>query len=486
MPQLIATVATLVLLLASLLLVFYARREAEAIRKSVSEETRGMREEARDMVSEAQRREERVAQREKELSADQRSAQTYSRALEERSAVVARDERRLAGARDEVAAEKRRAVAEAAGLSPEDAKARLRAELLIEAKDDARAEVRRIERQAKSSSERRVREILVSAMQRQAARTSADAAATWVDLPSDDMKGRIIGREGRNIRAFESITGVNVIVEEGVNAVQLSSFDVERREVAEVMLRDLVEDGRIHPHRIESAYHEAVSATESRHLEAGLDAVEAAGVRGVPEEMVVTLGRLRLRTSYGQNVLAHLVEAAQIAADIARELGADVDLARRGTFLHDIGKAFTHERPGTHATLGAAYAREMGEADEVVNAIAAHHDEVAPETLEALIVQVADAISASRPGARRDDADAYIERMGNLEHLVAEHHGVSKVLAMAAGREVRVVVEPDEVDDAGVADLARTIAEHISKDFSFAGEIRVTVVRELRADAVAG
>ncbi|GMA37122.1 HDIG domain-containing metalloprotein [Demequina litorisediminis] len=218
------------------------------------------------------------------------------------------------------------------------------------------------------------------------------------------------------------------------------------------MLRDLVEDGRIHPHRIESAYHEAVSATESRHLEAGLDAVEAAGVRGVPEEMVVTLGRLRLRTSYGQNVLAHLVEAAQIAADIARELGADVDLARRGTFLHDIGKAFTHERPGTHATLGAAYAREMGEADEVVNAIAAHHDEVAPETLEALIVQVADAISASRPGARRDDADAYIERMGNLEHLVAEHHGVSKVLAMAAGREVRVVVEPDEVDDAGVAE----------------------------------
>ncbi|WP_084100360.1 ribonuclease Y [Demequina sp. NBRC 110051] len=486
MPQLIATVATLALLLVSLLLVFYARREAEAIRRSVAAETQGTREEARDLVSEAQRREERVAQREKDLAADQRAAQTYARSLEERAAVVARDERRLASERDAIGEQTRRALAETAGLSAAEAKEQLRAHLVAEAKEEARADVRRIERQAKNSADRRVREILVGAMQRQAARTSAEAAATWIDLPSDDMKGRIIGREGRNIRAFESITGVNVLVEEGVNAVQLSSFDVERREVAEITLRELIDDGRIHPHRIESVYHAVVEGAQARHLEAGLDAIEAAGVRGITEDMCVTLGRLRLRSSYGQNVLSHLVEAAQIAGDIARELGADVELATRATFLHDIGKAFTHERPGTHATLGAAYARDNGEADEVVNAIAAHHDEVPPATLEALIVQVADAISASRPGARRDDADAYIERMENLEKLVAEHHGVSKVIAMAAGREVRVVVEPDEVDDAGVQALARTIAEHISSDFSFAGEIKVTVIRELRADAVAG
>ncbi|WP_084129947.1 ribonuclease Y [Demequina sp. NBRC 110055] len=486
MAQLIATVATLVLLLVSLLLVFYARREAEAIRRSVTSETQGMREEARDLVSEAQRREERVAQREKDLAADQRAAQTYSRALEERAAVVARDERRVAGDRELIAQQTRQALAEVAGLSAQEAQEQLRARVVAAAKDDARADVRRIERQAKSSADRRVREILVGAMQRQAARTSAEAAATWIDLPSDDMKGRIIGREGRNIRAFESITGVNVLVEEGVNAVQLSSFDVERREIAEVTLRDLIDDGRIHPHRIETAYHQAVADADARHLEAGLDAVEAAGVRGIPEDVVMTLGRLRLRSSYGQNVLSHLVEAAQIAGDIARELGADVELATRATFLHDIGKAFTHERPGTHASLGASYMREHGESEDVVNAIAAHHDEVEPQTLEALIVQVADAISASRPGARRDDADAYIERMENLETLVADHHGVSKVIAMAAGREVRVVVEPHEVDDEGVESLARTIAEHISSDFSFAGEIRVTVVRELRADAVAG
>lgn len=486
MAQLIATVATLALLLASLLLVFYARREAEAIRRSVAAETQGMREEARDLVSEAQRREERVAQREKDLSADQRSAQTYARALEERSAVISRDERRLAAERDALLTEKQRALAEAAGLTVHEAREQLRAGLVAEAKEQARADVRRVERQAKNSAERRSREILVAAMQKQAARTSAEAAATWIDLPSDDMKGRIIGREGRNIRAFEAITGVNVLVEEGVNAVQLSSFDVERREIAEITLRELVEDGRIHPHRIETAYQAAVAGAEARHLEAGLDAVEAAGVRGIPEDVVRTLGRLRLRSSYGQNVLAHLVEAAQIAGDIARELGADVDLATRATFLHDIGKAFTHERPGTHATLGAWYVREHGESHEVVNAVEAHHDEVNPETLEALIVQVADAISAARPGARRDDADAYVERMERLEQLVADHHGVSKVIAMAAGREVRVVVEPDEVDDEGVSALARTIAEHISTDFSFAGEIRVTVVRELRADAVAG
>ncbi len=486
MDQPIATVATLLLLLVSVLLVHFARREAAAIRRSVSDETSGIREEARDLLSEAQRREERVAQREKEFSSDQRSAQLYARSLDERAAVIARDEKRLHVQRTDFEQQRESHLADLAGMSAEDAKEELIAQQLKAARAASSGEVRRIERATKESAEQRAREILVSAMQRQAARVASETSITWIDLPSEEMKGRIIGREGRNIRAFESLTGVNVMVEDGVNAVQLSSFDVERREIAEVTLRDLIDDGRIQPQRVEAAYARAVTGAEQRHFDAGLDAIDAAGVSGVPQELIEVLGRLRLRSSYGQNVLSHLVESAQIAADIATSLGADVELARRSAFLHDVGKAFTHEREGTHAAIGAALVREHGECDEVVNAVAAHHDEVAQETLEAVIVQVADAVSASRPGARREDVDGYLERMEGLERLVAEHDGVVKVLAMAAGREVRVVVEPDAVDDDGTRQLARTIAEHISRDFSFAGEIKVTVIRELRADAVAG
>ncbi|MDE0573358.1 ribonuclease Y [Demequina sp. B12] len=486
MGQLIATVATLVLLLASLLVVSYARREASEIRRSSADEVQALRSEAKDLLSEAQRREERVSSREKELAADQRAAQKYARVLDERAAVVARDERRVEAEREAREAEQLAALADAAHMDVADAKAELERRLVAQVKEDARAQVRRIERQSASQAKRRSREILVTAMQRQAAATSAETSSLWFDLPNEEMKGRIIGREGRNIRAFESLTGVNVIVEEGVNAVQLSSFDVERREIAEVTLRTLVEDGRIHPQRVETVYAKVHAETEQRHLDAGFDAIEDAGVRGFDEEVVAALGRLRLRTSYGQNVLAHLVECAQIAADIAREVGADEDLARRAAFLHDIGKAFTHEKSGTHAAIGAEFAAAHGESKAVVNAIAAHHDEVAQETVEAVIVQVADAVSASRTGARRDDADSYTERLENLEHLVAEHTGVSRVLAMSAGRDVRVMVQPDEVSDEALPELARTIAEHISNDLSFPGEIKVTVIRELRADAVAG
>ncbi|MDN4479550.1 ribonuclease Y [Demequina muriae] len=486
MAQIIATVATLLLLLASVLVVHFARREAAEIRRSTSDETQATREEARDLLSEAQRREERVAQREKEFSADHRTAQMYARSLDERAAVIARDEKRLHAERGEIDLLRERRLAEIGGLTPEEARAELMAQQVRKARDAASGELRRLERATKETADQRAREILVSSMQRQAARVASETSTTWIDLPSEEMKGRIIGREGRNIRAFESLTGVNVMVEEGVNAVQLSSFDVERREIAEVTLRDLIEDGRIQPQRVEAAYARAVADTEQRHLDAGLDAIDAAGVRGIPHEMVSVLGRLRLRSSYGQNVLAHLVESAQIAADIATSLGADVELARHAAFLHDIGKAFTHEREGTHAAIGAALAAEHGEPPTVVNAIAAHHDEVPQTTLEGVIVQVADAVSASRPGARREDVDGYLERMEGLERLVAEHEGVVKVLAMAAGREVRVVVEPETVDDEGTHELARTIAQHISRDFSFAGEIKVTVIRELRADAVAG
>jgi len=471
--------------LVALLLVFFARREAEAIRESAKKEVEDLREDARARLTEAQRREERVAQREKDAAADHRAHQQYARQLDERVTVVARDERRLAEERAALEKELTRRIAEVAGLSVEEAKAELTTRLRAEMESELAMERRRIERTVRREADARARELLVEAMQRQVGSTTAQASVTWIDLPSEEMKGRIIGREGRNIRAFEALTGVNVIVEEGVDAVQLSSFDVERRENAEVALRALVEDGRIQPHRVELEYAKAVAGAHQRHMEAGLDAIAAVGLRGVDQELIETIGRLRLRTSYGQNVLSHLVETAQIAVALAEMLGADVDLARRGAFLHDIGKAFTGEREGTHAAIGAEIARIHGEDAAVVNAIAAHHDEVAPETVEAVIVQIADAVSASRPGARREDLDGYLERMESLEKFVTEHTGVSRALAMSAGREVRVIVEPNEVDDDGAQQLARTIAEHISKEFSVPGEIKVTVIRELRAEAVA-
>lgn len=480
------TVATLIFLLMALITLWRARRDAADERAAARKDTESIREEARAMLGEAQRREERVARREKDLSADARETQTYARVLEERSAAVAHDEARLAREREHMREEAIERLAAMAQLTPEQARAELMDLVRTEIEDEAARATRAALRSAKADADRRAREILVEAMQRQAGAVPAQAAITRIELPSDEMKGRVIGREGRNIRAFESITGVNVIVEEGANAVHLSSFDVERREVATVTLQALVDDGRIQPHRIEQAYAKAVDGAPQRALEAALDAVEAAGVKGVHKRLLQDLGRLRLRTSYGQTVLDHLVETAQIAGSIATFVGADADLARRAAFLHDIGKAHTGERPGTHAAVGALLAREVGESEDVVNAIAAHHDEVPQRTLEAVIVQIADAISAARPGARRDDADSYVERMEALEKLVAAEPGVDYVYAMAAGRELRVVVQPHQVDDAGIAVLARKIAAHIEKDFSFAGEIKVTVVRETRADSVAG
>lgn len=486
MEQSIVVIGLLAACLVALLLVHFARKEAAAERAAAHQQADEMRAQAQSTVTEAREREHRVAEREKTLTDDQRNAQEYARQLDERVAAIAEGERRLEANRERLEKEHHEAMAALADTDPVQARKQLLEQLTQRARTDAASELRKISKRLRADADRKAREVLVDAMQRQAAPTTAHSSVVRIDLPSEDMKGRIIGREGRNIRAFEAITGVNVIVDEGVTAVQLSSFDVERREIAQVTLESLVEDGRIQPQRIEAAYTAAVAGIHERHVAAGLDAVEEAGVRGIPEPLVEVLGRLRLRTSYGQNVLAHLVESSQIAADIAAHVGADADLARRATLLHDLGKAFTHERQGSHASIGAALAAEHGESAEVVNAIAAHHDEVEQETLEAVIVKVADAVSASRPAARREDVDSYLERMGNLEKLVGDHDGVTKVLAMAAGHEVRVIVEPDEVDDRGTHELARTIAARIHAEFNIPGEIKVTVIRELRADAVAG
>ncbi|WP_234996544.1 ribonuclease Y [Demequina sp. NBRC 110054] len=479
--------------LVALLLVMFARREAAAERESAHREAESLRSEARAAIADAARREQQVVEREKEIAADHRNAQAYARGLDERVEVIARDEKRLMRDRSALDAERNRLRAEHAQemaqlteTDPEALREELRAQLLEQARDAAQTELRRLERKSESEATSRAREILVDAMQRQTGETTTHATTTWIPLPNEEMKGRIIGREGRNIRAFESLTGVNLILEENVEAVQLSSFDVQRREIAEVALRALIEDGRIQPQRIEAAYSRALVGSDQRHRQAGLDALDEAGVKGLPMPVVDTLGRLRLRTSFGQTILGHLVESAQLAATLAAQVGADVELARRAAFLHDIGKAFTPERKGPHAQIGAEFLAEHGEDAMVVNAVAAHHDEVPQLTLEGVIVQIADSLSAARPGARREDLDSYVQRMESLEKIVGSHAGVAKAIAMSAGREMRVVVEPDEVDDEGARVLARTIAEHISKDLTFPGEIKVTVIRELRADAVAG
>jgi ribonuclease Y len=444
-----------------------------------------MREEAKEYLADAQKREQRASQREREVAADQRAAAEYTRTIEERSTKVAEGERRLEKDRAAHQKQVKEDLATVANVSVDEAREELVQRLVSDAEAEARASVRRSEKRALEEAENRSREILATAMQRQASETTTQQTVTWVSLPSEEMKGRIIGREGRNIRAFESLTGVNLIVEDGTDAVMLSSFDVERREVAEATLAALVADGRIQPHRIEAAYAAALQAAPERNRAAGLDAVEQAGVGGMDADVVDLLGRLRLRSSYGQNVLGHLVESARLAAIIAAEMGADAEVARRAAFLHDIGKAFGPEREGTHAAIGGEIAAAYGESAAVVHAIAAHHNEIPLESLEAVIVQVADAVSASRPGARREDYEGYVERLESLEKTVKEFDGVAEVVAMSAGREIRVVVVPDKVGDVDLEGFARRIADHIHHDPRHQGEVKVTVIRELRAEAVA-
>jgi ribonuclease Y len=302
------------------------------------------------------------------------------------------------------------------------------------------------------------------------------------------MKGRIIGREGRNIRAFESVTGVNLIVDDTPEAVLLSCFDPVRREIGRVTLEKLVADGRIHPHRIEEVFESARQEVAGLCQRAAEDALVEVGITGLHPELVTLLGRLRYRTSYGQNVLRHLVESAHIAGLMADELRLDQGQARavrRGAFLHDIGKALTHEVEGSHARVGAELARRYGEPDEVVHAIEAHHNEVPPQTIEAVLTQAADACSGGRPGARREGLEAYVKRLQRIEQIAAGKPGVEKVFAMQAGREVRVMVCPEQVDDIGAAVLARDVAKQVEEELTYPGQIRVTVIRELRATETA-
>ena len=369
----------------------------------------------------------------------------------------------------------------AAGLSASQAKQILLSELEDQIRHECARKVRQIEEETKRDADRRVRNILSVVMQRMAAGHAAETTVSVVQLSADDMKGRIIGREGRNIRALEHLTGVDFIIDDTPNAVILSGFDGVRREIARMTLEKLLQDGRIHPARIEETYYQAKSELESHMMEAGEQACFDANVGGLDPEMVRILGRLKFRTSYGQNVLAHSVECAHLAAMMAHELGASPKTARRAALLHDIGKAVSHEIEGPHALVGGDLARKHGESEAVAHAMEAHHNEVEPQTVEAVIVQAADALSGARPGARGESLEQYVKRLRDLEQIATRHEGVDKVYAMQAGREIRVMVQPGALDDDGAVLLSHEIAREIEQELEYPGQIKVTVIRESRA-----
>ncbi len=378
-------------------------------------------------------------------------------------------------------AEHQHGLEEVSGLSVAQAKRLLVKQIEDEVRHECAKRVRHLEEEARREADRRARSILALAMQRLAAPHAAETTVSVVHLSSDDLKGRIIGREGRNIRALETLTGVDFIIDDSPGAVVLSSFDGVRREIARVTLEKLLVDGRIHPARIEEAYAQAVDELDRLIAEAGEEAVFAADVQALHPDLVRLLGRLRFRTSYGQNVLAHSIECAHLAAMMAHELGASAQTSRRAALLHDIGKAVSHEVEGPHALVGGELARRHGEPEAVVHAMEAHHNEVDPQTVEAVLLQAADALSGGRPGARGASLESYVKRLRHLERIAASHAGVEKVYAMQAGREIRVMVEPSALDDDGAALLSHEIAREIERELDYPGQIKITVIRESRA-----
>src|SRR4051794_3162741 len=428
-----------------------------------------------------ERREHRLTEREQRLDDE-------ARHLEDRAHQLTEAESGLDARRTElldIESERRRTLERLAGLTAEDARAQLVESIETDAKRTAAIMARDIERTAHDEAETRARRMLATVIQRLASEQTSESVVSVVHLPSDDMKGRIIGREGRNIRSFEQVTGVNLIIDDTPEAVLLSCFDPVRREVARLSLEDLVADGRIHPSRIEEVYERCLVQVDRMCVKAGEDAAFEMGVTGLHPQLVATLGRLKYRSSYGQNVLKHLVESGHAAGLIADELGVDRAACVRGAFLHDIGKALTHEVEGSHAIVGAELARKYGEPDDIVHAIEAHHNEVEPRTVEAGVTPAADAISGGRPGARRESLEAYVQRLQRLEGIAMAKSGVEKVFAMQAGRDVRVMVKPDVVDDIAAQVLAPGIAKQVQEELTYPGQIKVTVIRESRASEVA-
>jgi ribonuclease Y len=433
--------------------------------------------EARTRRTELGNLERRLLQRDEQL--DQRADM-----LEERGRKLVDREREIDHSREEVSrlhAEQVAALERVSGLSADDAKGQLVEAVRGEAEHDAVKLARSIERQARDEAQDKAREIILTAMQRVAADHTAEHTVTVIHLPSDEMKGRIIGREGRNIRALEQATGVDLIIDDTPETVVVSGFDPVRREIARLSLTKLIQDGRIHPGRIEEVVAKSRAEVDLLMRQAGEQAAYDAGVPGLPPELVKLLGRLKYRTSYGQNVLVHSIETSRLAAVIAAEMGADVQISKMGGLLHDIGKAVDHETEGPHAAIGAQIAQRHSLPFRVVNGIAAHHQEVEYACIEAPIVQVADAISASRPGARGESVETYVKRLEDLQGIANSFSGVERSFAVQAGREVRILVRPDEIDDLTATRLARDIVRKIEEQLTYPGQIKVTVIRETRA-----
>jgi ribonuclease Y len=452
-------------------------RDAEAASARAEADIAALRSDVKAQRQELERREARLAEREERADAAARAHDDREQHLTSRATEIAEREEGLAALEHE-----RRLILErTAELTAEQAKAELISHVETQAKREAAVRIRDIEREARENGDARAREIITLAIQRLASEQTAESVVSVLHLPGDDMKGRIIGREGRNIRAFEQVTGVNLIIDDTPEAVLLSCFDPVRRETARVTLEALVLDGRIHPHRIEEQYEQSKLEVERACQRAGEDALVETGIADVHPDLVALLGRLRYRTSYGQNVLKHLIESAHIAGMMGAELGMDVTLLKRCALLHDIGKALTHEVEGSHAIIGAEIARRYGEHPDVVHAIEAHHNEVEVRTIEAIITQAADAISGGRPGARRESLEAYVKRLERLEEIAMGHDGVEKAFAMQAGREVRVMVLPEVVDDIAASVMARDIAKQVEEELTYPGQIRINVVRESRA-----
>lgn len=447
-----------------------AKEEALRLRSRIEDELKQARREIDTQKRRLDQREDVLERRKAEIDAREKELERREKQLQAREKEV-----------EERAAQLEAELERVSGMTQAQARDVLLARVSQEIEKDAADLLRAAEERVRQEAHKRAAKIVAEAIQRCAVDQTCETTVSVVSLPSDEMKGRIIGREGRNIRTFEQLTGVDLIVDDTPEAVVISAFDRIRREIARIALEQLVADGRIHPGRIEEVVERARRTIEDRIREAGERAAFEVGLTGLHPELVRLLGKLHYRTSYGQNVLAHSIEVAHLSGMIAGELGAKVSVARRAGLLHDLGKALDYERNGPHALLGAEVARTRGESREVVHAIAAHHEDVPLQSVEAWIVQAADAISASRPGARRETLEAYLKRLQELEEMAAEFEGVERVFAIQAGREVRVIVRPDKIDDLGARRLARSMAERIEQEMDYPGQIRVTVIRETRA-----
>ncbi|HZU20990.1 MAG TPA: ribonuclease Y [Gaiellaceae bacterium] len=471
------------------LLLDEARREAEATRREAAIEAREQAIKLRAEVEEELReRRDAVVKIEERVLAKEDDIDRKLTELTRREQGVADREIHLRQLQEDMKELKQRQRAElerVAGMTAGEARQRILAQSEEEVRHELAGRVRQMEEEAATEAKRRARNLVADALQRVAASAAAETTVTLVELPSDDMKGRIIGREGRNIRTLEHLTGVDFIIDDTPNAVVLSSFDGIRREIARMTLLKLIEDGRIHPTRIEEMYYLSKAELDEHVRQAGEQAVYEANCGEIHEELVRILGRLKYRTSYGQNVLRHTLEVVQLAGIMAAEVEASTKTTKRAALLHDVGKAMTHEVEGSHAAISTQLARRYGESAAVCHAIEAHHYEVQPQTVEAVLLIAADAISASRPGARGESLEHYVKRLESLEQLAASHPGVEKAYALQAGREIRVLVKPQEVDDDGAVLLSHEIAREIEDHLEYPGQIKVTVIRESRAVDVA-